>query len=61
MFGHLPRLIILEAIKKSTLGYQASYIHDAGPCILTMRMAFNKFKEFPCKSLKFVADGYTTQ
>jgi len=24
-----------------------------------MRMAFNKFKKFPGKSLKFIADGYT--
>ena len=24
-----------------------------------MRMAFDKFKQFPGKALKFVADGYT--
>jgi hypothetical protein len=49
----------MDAIKKSILGYQASFSRDTGPCILTMRMAFDKFKEFPGKSLKFVADGYT--
>jgi transposase-like protein/uncharacterized protein YbaR (Trm112 family) len=50
---------VMDAIKKSILGYQVSYTRDTGPCILTMRMAFAKFKEFPGKSLKFVADGYT--
>ena len=50
---------VMDAIKKSILGYQASFTRDTGPCILTMRMAFDKFKEFPGKSLKFVADGYT--
>lgn len=50
---------VMDAIKKSILGYQVSYTRDTGPCILTMRMAFAKFKAFPGKSLKFVADGYT--
>ena len=50
---------VMDAIKKSILGYRVSYTRDTGPCILTMRMAFSKFKEFPGKSLKFVADGYT--
>ncbi|MBU3126126.1 DDE-type integrase/transposase/recombinase [Clostridium tagluense] len=50
---------VMDAIKKSILGYQASFTRDTGPCILTMRMAFDKFKEFPGKSLKFIADGYT--
>jgi len=51
--------LVMDAIKKSILGYQVSYTRDTGPCILTMRMAFAKFKEFPGKSLKFIADGYT--
>jgi transposase-like protein/rubredoxin len=50
---------IMDAIKKSILGYQVSNTRDVGPCILAMRMAFAKFKEFPGKALKFVADGYT--
>jgi transposase-like protein len=50
---------IIDAIKKSILGYRSSDSRDVGPCILAMRMAFSKFKEFPGKALKFVADGYT--
>lgn len=50
---------IMDAIKKSILGYQISSTRDVGPCILAMRMAFSKFKEFPGKALKFAADGYT--
>jgi len=50
---------VMDAIKKSILGYQISDSRDTGPCILAMRMAFSKFKEFPGKALKFVADGYT--
>ena len=51
--------LVMDAIKKSILGYQASFSRDTGPCILTMRMAFDKYKEFPGKSLRFIADGYT--
>ena len=50
---------IMDAIKKSILGYRASDSRDVGPCILAMRMAFAKFKVFPGKALKFIADGYT--
>lgn len=51
---------VMDAIKKSILGYQISDTRDILPCVLTMRMAFSKFKEFPGKALKFAADGYTT-
>lgn len=50
---------IMDALKKSILGYQVSGTRDVGPCILAMRMAFSKFKEFPGKALKFVSDGYS--
>lgn len=50
---------IMDALKKSILGYQVSSTRDTGSCILAMRMAFSKFKEFPGKALKFVADGYS--
>jgi len=50
---------VMDAIKKSILGYQISDTRDTGPCILAMRMAFSKFKKFPGKALKFAADGYT--
>jgi len=49
----------MDAIKKYILGYQISDSRDVGHCILAMRMAFSKFKEFPGKTLKFAADGYT--
>ena len=50
---------IMDAIKKSILGYRCSSSRDTTPCILAMRMAFDKFKKFSGKALKFVADGYT--
>jgi transposase-like protein len=52
---HYVRFII----KKSIFGYRVSNTRDVGPCILAMRMAFAKFKIFPGKVLKFIADGYT--
>ncbi len=50
---------IMDALKKSILGYCVSDTRDVGPCILAMRMAFAKFKVFPAQALKFVADGYS--
>ena len=50
---------IMDAIKKSILGYRTSVSRDTSPCILAMRMAFDKFKKFPVKALKFVSDGFT--
>lgn len=51
--------IIMDACKKSILGYQVSDTRAVGPCVLAMRMAFEKFKVFPNKALKFIADGYS--
>ena len=51
--------IVMDACKKSILGYQVSDTRAVGPCILAMRMAFDKFKNFPNKTLKFIADGYS--
>jgi len=51
--------IVMDACKKSILGYQVSDTRAVGPCILAMRMAFDKFKTFPGKALRFVADGYS--
>jgi len=51
--------LVMDACKKSILGYQVSNTRAVGPCILAMRMAFAKFKEFPNKALKFIADGYS--
>jgi transposase-like protein/ssDNA-binding Zn-finger/Zn-ribbon topoisomerase 1 len=51
--------LIMDTVSRSILGYQVSNSRDVGPCILTMRMAFDKFKEFPSKALKFISDGYS--
>nr|WP_154530404.1 DDE-type integrase/transposase/recombinase [Inconstantimicrobium porci] len=51
--------IVMDACKKSILEYQVSDTRAVGPCILAMRMAFDKFKNFPNKTLKFIADGYS--
>lgn len=51
--------LIMDTVSRSILGYQVSKSRDVGPCILTMRMAFDKFKEFPGKALRFIADGYS--
>lgn len=51
--------LIMDRISRSVLGYQVSTSRDVGPCILTMRMAFDKFKKFPGKALRFIADGYS--
>ena len=51
--------LIMDKVTRSILGYQVSTSRDVGPCILTMRMAFDKFKEFPGKALRFIADGYS--
>ena len=36
----------MDACKKSILGYQVSDTRATRPCILAMRMAFDKFKTF---------------
>lgn len=51
--------LIMDKVSRSTLGYQVSTSRDVGPCILTMRMAFDKFRQFPDRVLKFIADGYS--
>ncbi len=49
---------IMDAAKRSIIGYRASLDRSVGPCILTMRMAFRHFKELP-KNFHFIADGYS--
>ncbi len=49
---------IMDAAKRSIIGYQVSDNRGIGPCILTMRMAFRHFKELP-KNFRFIADGYS--
>ena len=49
---------IMDAAKRSIVGYQVSDNRGVGPCILAMRMAFRHFKELP-KTFRFIADGYS--
>ena len=49
---------IMDAAKRSILGYQVSDNRGVGPCILAMRMAFRWWKELP-KNFRFIADGYS--
>lgn len=49
---------IMDAAKRSIIGYQVSDNRGVGPCILAMRMAFRNLKELPEK-FRFIADGYS--
>lgn len=49
---------IMDAVKRSILGYSVSATRTLGPCLRAMRMAFDKFTVFPGMALKFIADGY---
>lgn len=50
---------IMDAVKRSILGYRCSENRSVGPCILTMRQAFKHFKQKLPDNFKFVADGYS--
>ena len=45
-------------IKIYYCGYRVSDSRSVGPCILAMRMAFNKMKKLP-EYFKFIADGFS--
>ena len=49
---------IMDAAKRSIIGYQISDNRGVGPCIMSMRMAFKHLKEIP-KNFRFIADGYS--
>jgi transposase-like protein len=49
---------VMDVIKKSIVGYAVSSERALTPCMLAMRRAFSKYKEFPGMALKFIADGY---
>jgi len=49
---------IMDAAKRSIIGYRISDNRGVGPCIMSMRMAFKHLKELP-KNFKFIADGYS--
>ena len=50
---------IMDAAKRSIIGYRISDNRGVGPCILSMRMAFKHFKEKLPRHFKFIADGYS--
>ena len=50
--------LIIDAISRSIIGYQASDNRGVGPCILAMRMAFRRIKQLP-DNFKFITDGYS--
>lgn len=50
--------LIMDAAKRSIIGYQASDNRGVGPCILAMRMAFRNLKKLP-ENFRFIADGYS--
>lgn len=49
---------IMDAVSRSILGYQVSDNRSVGPCILAMRMAFNRLKSLSAH-FRFIADGYS--
>ena len=49
---------IMDAAKRSIIGYRISQERDVGACILAMRMAFTHFKKIP-ENFHFIADGYS--
>ena len=50
---------VMDAIKRSILGYQVSDNRGVGPCILSMRMAFREFKDKLPEGFRFIADGFS--
>lgn len=49
---------VMDAARRSIIGYQVSDNRGVGPCILAIRMAFRHFKTLP-KNFRFIADGYS--
>ena len=48
--------LIMDAAKRSIIGYQTSDNRGVGPCILAMRMAFRNLKKLP-EHFRFIADA----
>lgn len=49
---------IMDVCTRSILSYKLSDTRATGACIMAMRSAFSKYKEFPQKAIKFISDGY---
>ena len=50
---------IMDSASRSILGYRVSDNRSVGPCIMAMRMAFEKLKYKIPEGFKFIADGYS--
>jgi len=50
---------VMDAIKKSILGYAVSNTRTLEPCMLALRRAFSHFTKFPAKALNLTVDGYS--
>jgi len=51
--------LIMDAVKRSILGYRCSDNRGVGACILTMRQALKHFREKLPDGFRFIADGYS--
>ena len=49
----------MDAASRSILGYRVSDNRSVGPCIMAMRMAFDKLKNALPEGFRFIADGYS--
>lgn len=49
---------IMDAARRSIIGYQISDNRNENPCILSMRMTFKHLKKLPEK-FRFIANGYS--
>lgn len=50
--------LIMDAAKRSIIGYQISDNRGVGPCILAMRIALRNLKKLP-ENFRLIADGYS--
>ena len=51
--------LIINAATRAVIGYQVSDNRGVGPCIMAMRMAFDKLKNALPEGFRFIADGYS--
>jgi len=50
---------IMDSVSRSIIGYRVSDNRSVGPCILAMRMAFEKIGNRLPEGFRFIADGYS--
>ncbi len=49
---------VMDVASRAIIGYQLSDNRGVGPCIMAMRMAFQRIKELP-ENFRFIADAYS--